>query len=147
MSLALRLANLALLILYPVAWTAPLARAGILPFFTGDELTILGGIGDLLETDIFLAGIVALFAVLTPYFKTMVLTVIHFGWVAGDRWIRLLELSGKLSMADIFLLALYIVLIKGVGVGHVEVAWGLYLFTACVLTSLAIALLTKRGAA
>ena len=42
-------------------------------------------------------------------------------------------------MADVFLLALYIVLIKGVGVGHVETAWGLYLFTGLVLVSLFLA--------
>ena len=55
--------NLSLLLLYPIAWTAPLARAKILPFFSGTELTILGGIADLWETDVFLAAIVAVFAV------------------------------------------------------------------------------------
>jgi hypothetical protein len=41
-------------------------------------------------------------------------------------------------MADIFLIALYIVIARGVGVGRVETAWGLYLFTAAVLASLAL---------
>ena len=36
----------------------------------------------------------------------------------------------KLAMADVFLIALYIVVAKGVGHVTVEVAWGLYLFTA-----------------
>lgn len=39
-------------------------------------------------------------------------------------------------MADVFLIALYILLAKGVGVGYVEPAWGLWLFTACVGVSI-----------
>ena len=53
---------------------------------------------------------------------------------------------GKLAMADIFLIALYIVIAKGVGVGTVETAWGLYLFTGCIIASLGISLTwTRRG--
>jgi len=47
-------------------------------------------------------------------------------------------------MADIFLIALYITVVKGVGMARVEVAWGLYLFTACVLSSIAIGHLTQK---
>jgi paraquat-inducible protein A len=47
-------------------------------------------------------------------------------------------------MADVFLIALYVVVAKGIGIGRVEVAWGLYLFTACILASLAISFFTKR---
>jgi paraquat-inducible protein A len=51
---------------------------------------------------------------------------------------------GKLAMAEVFILAIYIVISKGVGIGQIEVAWGLYLFTAAVLTSLGILLIDKR---
>jgi len=54
---------------------------------------------------------------------------------------------GKLSMADVFLIALYIVIVKGVGIGHVTPAWGLWLFTACVFTSIWVAWATGRGGA
>jgi uncharacterized paraquat-inducible protein A len=47
-------------------------------------------------------------------------------------------------MADIFLIALYIVVVKGIGMATVETAWGLYLFTGCILASLAISILTAR---
>ena len=47
-------------------------------------------------------------------------------------------------MADVFLIALYIVVVKGMGVGRVETAWGLYLFTACILASVAISILSAR---
>jgi len=30
--------------------------------------------------------------------------------------------------------------VKGVGLGHVETAWGLYLFTGCILLSLALSI-------
>jgi hypothetical protein len=43
-------------------------------------------------------------------------------------------------MADIFLIALYIVVGKGVGHATIETAWGLYLFTFCILASLALSM-------
>lgn len=142
---ALKFTNLSLLLLYPIAWLAPLAHAGILPFFRGTELTIFSGISDLWDSDVALAMIVAIFAVVMPYFKTILLALIQFGLVAGPRWMTTLEIAGKLSMADVFLLAMYVVVVKGVGVGHVDIAWGLYLFTALVLTSLAITISHKRA--
>ena len=36
----------------------------------------------------------------------------------------------------IFLIALYIVVVKGVHLAKVETGWGLYLFTFCVLASI-----------
>ncbi len=138
MILAAKFINLSLLVLYPIAWVAPLAHAGLLPFFRGSELTIASGISDLMETDVFLAIIVTLFAVVMPYSKTILLALIQFGFVSGRGWKTLLEIAGKLSMADVFLLAMYVVVIKGVGVGHVDIAWGLYMFTALVLTSLGL---------
>ena len=50
-------------------------------------------------------------------------------------------------MADVFLIALYIVVVKGVGAGpHVEIAWGLYLFTACIwLVLVALTWATERA--
>ena len=139
------LANLSLLLLYPIAWLAPLAHAGILPFFTGSTLSIIGGIGDLWETDAVLAGIVAIAAVVAPYLKTILLAAIQMRLVSGPRWIGVLTVAGKLSMADVFLLALYIVLVKGVGVGHVTTSWGLYLFTGCVLASHVLTLTAERA--
>ena len=58
----------------------------------------------------------------------------------------MLELLGKLAMADVFLIALYIVVVKGVHLARVENGWGLYLFTFCVLASITASHLTaKRG--
>jgi hypothetical protein len=35
------------------------------------------------------------------------------------------------------------VIAKGIGLGRVEPAWGLYLFTGCVIASVAISMLSK----
>jgi len=135
--------NLALLVLYPVAWLSPLAHAGFLPFFSGNKVTVIGGVRNLWESDAALAVLVGLFAVVIPYAKTLCLAAVHFGRL-GPRALPLIEIVGKLSMADVFLIALYIVLVKGVGIGHVVSAWGLWLFTGCVLASLWVGYQTKR---
>lgn len=141
----LALTNLALLALYPVAWLAPLARAGVLPFFSGSELTVLGGVRDLWPSDPALSLLVAFFAVVAPWVKTALLALIHFDRLKPGRWTFALEIMGKLSMADVFLLAFYILAIKGVGVGYVKTAWGLWLFTGLVLVSFGVSIITARS--
>lgn len=133
----LRLLNLSLLVLYPVAWFAPLMRAGLLPLFGLSEISVMTGLRSLWSSDIFLALVVAVFALLAPYVKTIGLALLHFGKLSR-RFEPLFEIMGKLAMADVFLIALYITLVKGIGIGRIEVAWGLYLFTFCICTSLFI---------
>ena len=140
--LIVKLLNLSLLVLFPIAWAAPLMRAGLLPFFSLDEISILTGIGDLWGKDVFLAVIVAFFALVAPFLKVMGTALIQFGMI-NTKALPLLSVLGKLAMADIFLVAIYIVAAKGVGVGRLETAWGLYLFTFCVLLSYAITLSEK----
>lgn len=139
----LRYANLALLILFPIAWFAPLMRAGLLPLFGLSEISIITGLQSLWQSDVFLALLVTLFALFAPYAKTLGLALIHFG-LMRRRTLPALQFLGKLAMADIFLIALYIVIAKGVGVGRVETAWGLYFFTACILASITIGQLTEK---
>lgn len=141
---ALKYLNLALLVLFPIAWTAPLMHAGVLPFFSLSEISVLTGIADIWAVDRFLAVIVAFFALVAPYAKTIALALIHHDKI-GPESLPIIGILGKLAMADIFLIAIYIVLTKGIGFGRVETGWGLYLFTACVLASLAVAMGTKRG--
>ncbi|MEM7527397.1 MAG: paraquat-inducible protein A [Pseudomonadota bacterium] len=137
------IANLGLLVVWPIAWWAPLARAGFLPFFQGEAVSVLGGLSALWEADVVLALLVALFAVILPLAKTAGLALLLAGRL-GPRAEAPIALLGKLSMAEVFLVALYIVVVKGTGLGHVTPAWGLWLFTACVLTQIAIAELATR---
>lgn len=136
-------ANLLLLVLFPVAWAAPMARAGVLPWFSGDEISVLGGLGRLWEVDPALAVLVAAFAIVIPWGKCWLLVAAHFGW-AGPAAVAAVDAVGKLSMADVFLVAVYIVVVKGVGIGHVTPAWGLWLFTGCVLASIWVGWTTRR---
>ncbi|NOR30190.1 MAG: paraquat-inducible membrane protein A [Sulfitobacter sp.] len=139
----LRVLNLSLLILYPIAWAAPLMRAGVLPLFGLTEISVLSGARALWASDIFLALIVTVFAFIAPYLKTLGLALVQFD-ILGPRALPALAFIGKLAMADVFLIALYITLAKGIGFGRIEVAWGLYLFTACILMSLWISWKTQQ---
>ena len=136
-------ANLALLPLWPLAWTAPLLRTGLLPFFDGTEISVFSALGALWSEDILLALLIGLFGVAMPLAKTLALAAVHARRL-GPAALPALEALGKLSMADIFLLALTIVIAKGVGLGRIEAAWGLPLFAACVLLSMLLSHLTAR---
>lgn len=118
-------------------------RAGVLPFFGLSEISILSGIRALWPDAPLLAGLIAVFALVVPLLKTVALILIALGRLPR-RLSAALAYLGKLAMADVFLIALYIIVVKGTGLGHVEPAWGLYLFTACVLTSLGTSLIAQR---
>ena len=137
--------NLALLALFPVAWFAPLLRAAILPIFGMDEISVITGLQSLWESDAILALLVTFLAVFAPYAKTIGLALLHWN-LLSPRTLPGLEILGKLAMADVFLIALYIVIVKGAGHVTVETAWGLYLFSACVLASILISWRSKPAA-
>ena len=139
----LKLANLALLILFPLAWFAPLMRAGLMPLFGLDEISVITGLQSLWDSDVMLALIVTAFALFAPMLKSIGLALLHAG-LLSSRTLPALSWIGKLAMADVFLVALYVVVAKGVGIGRVETAWGLYAFTACILASIIISTLTAR---
>lgn len=143
-NLPLRLATLSLLILYPIAWFAPLMRAGLLPLFGLSEISVITGLQSLWQSDVFLALVVTVFAIFAPYLKTIGLALVQWG-LLDNRALPVLHFLGKLAMADIFLIALYITLAKGIGLGRIETAWGLYLFTGCILAGLALSYLTERN--
>ena len=70
--------NLALLVAFPIAWFAPLMRAGILPLFKLSEISVISGLQSLWDSDVFLALIVTIFALFAPYLKTIGLALVHF---------------------------------------------------------------------
>ena len=140
----IKLANLALLILFPVAWFAPLLHAGLLPLFSLSQISVISGLQALWGTDVFLALLVTFFAIFAPYMKVIGTALVQFR-LASPRLLPALGVLGKLAMADIFLIALYIVVVKGMGVGRVETGWGLYLFSACVIAQLALSFLEMRS--
>jgi len=86
---------------------------------------------------------VGLFALVAPLAKTIALALVHLSR-APLTLLPAAQILGKLAMADIFLIAVYITLAKGMAVGRVETAWGLWLFTACVLMSLGVSIVTAH---
>lgn len=139
----LRLANLSLLILFPIAWAAPLLKAGLLPLFRLSEISVFSGIASLWDKDIFLALLVVFFALIAPIAKVIAMEGLISGRLPAriKPWVFHL---GRLGMADVFLIAIYITVAKGIGVGRLEVSWGLYLFTFCILVSLAVSIFSKK---
>jgi len=93
---------------------------------------------------VFLALVITVFALFAPYAKTIGLALLHWN-LLSQRLLPTLHILGKLAMADIFLIALYITLSEGIGFGRIETAWGLYLFTACIIASLLVSLLSKQS--
>ncbi|MCT4559347.1 MAG: paraquat-inducible protein A [Pelagimonas sp.] len=140
----MRWINLFLFVLYPLSWFMPLMRAGLLPLFGLSEISVISGLQSLWGSDVFLALVVTAFALVAPMLKTLGLTLIQFH-LLDRRALPAVNVLGKLAMADVFLIALYVTLAKGLGVGRVETAWGLYLFTACIVTSLVLGLVESRA--
>jgi uncharacterized paraquat-inducible protein A len=139
----MRWLNLSFLILYPLSWFAPLLRAGLLPLFGMSEISVFSGVQSLWASDAFLALVVTLFALIAPLVKTGGLALVQFH-LLDRRALPAINLLGKFAMADVFLIALYVTLAKGLGVGRVEVAWGLYAFTALILGSVILGALESR---
>ena len=137
--------NLALLILFPIAWFAPLLRAALLPIFGMDEISVITGLQSLWESDAALALAVTFLAIFAPYAKTIGLALLHWN-LLSPKTLPALEILGKLAMADVFLIALYIVIVKGAGYVTIETAWGLYLFTGCILASILVSVRSKPTA-
>ena len=137
--------NLALLILFPVAWFAPLLRAALLPIFGMDKVSVITGLQSLWESDAVLALLVTFLAVFAPYAKTIGLALLHWN-LLSPKTLPVLDILGKLAMADVFLIALYIVIVKGAGYVTIETAWGLYLFSGCVLAQVLISWRSRPAA-
>jgi len=147
MSAILKLSNLSLLILFPVAWFAPLMKSGLFPFLSLTENSIMSSLQGIWAHDIFLALLMTFFAIFAPYIKVIGVALIQFD-LLSPKLLPLLGFIGKLAMADVFLISIYIVIYTGISVagvsGRIETAWGLYLFTGCVLASYTIGFLSKK---
>ena len=149
-----KILNLALVVVFPIAWFAPLIKTGLLPewqlprwlggstLFEPDTITVISGVQNLWEVGVFLAIAVTFFALVAPMLKCLGMSLIHFNLLKTSTQ-PVITLMGKLAMADIFILALYIVIAKGIGIGRIDIAWGLYLFTGAVIVSLLVSFMEK----
>lgn len=150
----LRAANLSLAVLFPISWFVPLLYTGLMtprriPFtdrtiFDLSEVSIVSGLQALWNSSVVLALVVTAAAIFFPMIKVLGIALLHFD-LLSSRASPVLSWAGKFAMADIFLLALYILIFKGLGLGRVEVAWGMYLFTFCVVASIILSALTDKA--
>ncbi|MEI6797606.1 MAG: paraquat-inducible protein A [Pseudomonadota bacterium] len=107
--------------------------------FSLKGVSVVSGLQALWEKDVFLAIAVTFFALVAPLLKCLGLALIDFGLL--DKRVKpVIGVLGKLAMADIFILAMCVIVAKGIGIGEIEVAWGLYLFTGCVIASLLLSI-------
>jgi len=133
------------LVALPFTWFLPLFRTELLVFLD-NEVTVMGAARTLLKADLLLFAVIVLFGMIVPVAKLVAL--LH-AWTILPRekargWIGGLNKISKFSMLDIFLIAVTIVGLKGVGLGKVETAYGLYAFAGVVLMILALSFWADR---
>jgi paraquat-inducible protein A len=125
------------LVALPISWHLPLFRTELLVFLE-NEVTLLGAVITLAETDLFLCAIVVLFGMAIPFMKLLALL---YAWFAlpqarAQSWINAIGKISKFSMLDVMLIAIVIVGLKGVGMGKVKVEYGLYAYALVVIFAL-----------
>ncbi|GAB5471576.1 MAG: hypothetical protein Kilf2KO_46060 [Rhodospirillales bacterium] len=142
-------------LLLALGWVTPIMTVETLVFL-GDEVSILDSVWRLLTSgEVFLFVVIFLFSVIFPLAKLAVAFYLWFlapvtkpGFLKTLRWI---EILGKWSMLDVFVVALIVVALQISIVSDVSVHAGIYLFTLAVALSLGtvsyIGALARRVAA
>ena len=127
------------LLLFPIVLFVPLLTTRFY-FLSYNDLVLARAAVDLFSTDKFLFVIVFVFGIFIPGLKMLVsaLCWYHFTLEVTRRLSQSLVLLSKLSMLDVLLLAVFIVGFKGVGIGAVEIQFGIYLYSLLVLISLGL---------
>lgn len=108
--------------------------------FLSQEVSLLQGIWELArEGEVFLFVLLAAFSILFPAVKILLGLLIWYGAVSSHRqshWLRWLDVLGRWSMLDVFVVALIVVAVKVSLVDEVELHGGIYAFTAAILLSM-----------
>jgi paraquat-inducible protein A len=140
-------------ILLVAGWVLPIMTVERL-LFLSHEISILQGVGELWsEDETFLALVIGAFSVLLPAVKLALALYLWFHAEAGSRRLHqalsLLELAGRWSMLDVFVVALLVVAIRTSLINDVTVHPGVYVFTAAIVLSLVVvqrmAVLARRA--
>lgn len=105
-----------------------------------DAVSVVGGIVTLFrEGEYFLFAVLTLFTLVFPCMKLGLLTVVWLERAHDLARVRRLhgwvESLGKWSMLDVFVVAILIVAMKSAGVAHLQIGFGLYLFTFSVIAT------------
>lgn len=127
-------------VLLVLGWSLPIMTISKLVFFA-ERISILDGIAVLWrEGQVFLCLVVALFSIAFPALKLLAALWLWYGIDARSAGLgpalERLEIFGRWSMLDVFLVALTIVAIQVSLVSEVSTHAGLYVFTAAVVLSM-----------
>jgi paraquat-inducible protein A len=140
-------------ILLVTGWVLPIMTVERL-LFLSSEISILQGVGELWsEDEIFLAVVIGTFSIAVPAVKLALALYLWFHAEAGSRRLHraltLLEMAGRWSMLDVFVIALLVVAIRTSLIDDVTVHAGIYVFTAAIVLSLVVvqrmAVLARRA--
>lgn len=129
----------------PATWVLPLFRTEFFYWF-GNEVSIIGAVRVLADTDWLLCAILVVFGLAMPVLKLAAMLLAWF-WLPRERaarWIGRAAKLSKLAMLDLLLVAISIVGFKGVGLGSVIVAPGLYAYAAVVLLVMSLGFWMER---
>jgi len=131
-----------LIISYPIAWNVPILKTSYLGLIYFREISVIDLITSLWLKDWVLSLILVIFSILSPMIKVIYLFLQNFGLISknSNSFIFLLN---KVSMTEIFVISIYIVLLKDLWIKELDVAWGIYLYTLCGLLSLSLSFLIE----
>jgi len=134
-------ATAALALAFPLAWFAPLMTVKLKYAFwaSGTDVTLVSTLQSLWAQDPALALVLSFLTLVAPTLKVLGSGLILTG-LLSPRSEGALWAIGRLAMADVFLIVVYIALFKGIDGGTVVLRWGLWLFTCAVLGSLGLSL-------
>jgi hypothetical protein len=79
------------------------------------ELSIIGTVQELLNDDrVLVAALIFIFSVLIPLVKTSLITIVYFtkNWKLQHRIIKFVAAIGKWSMADVFVVAIFLAVLS-----------------------------------
>lgn len=135
----------ALAVAFPVAWFAPLMTVRVRFAFwsEGTQLSIVSTLQAVWGEDAVLGLLMTFAAVVAPAVKVLG-TALVLMRLLSPRAQGVLWHVGRLAMADVFLIAVYVALYRGISGGTLAFGWGLWLFTGCVLASLMLGALADR---
>lgn len=134
-------AMVVVLVLFSITLFTPLLTTKAL--FLSNEIGLMRIAHRLFSVDLFLFCIVVGFGIVIPVCKMLMALWCWYSMTpdAAVRFSAVLSVLGKLSMADVMLLAVFIVGFKGLGIGQVQVHYGVILYTVVVLGSHVLSLL------
>lgn len=125
--------------LFVAALSLPLFRVEKMLFWK-NEYSVMQGVVELFKSEeYFLSLILFFFSVVFPALKLVILWAIwkiKFDSASRQRALERLEILGKWSMLDVFVVAILIVAVKLGPLAHVEPQIGVYVFAAAVLSAI-----------